>query len=207
MPSNKKNADQKRSRGRPKKNKTPTVNWDEVDSLLVYGETIELEDGDNETRFPTHREIGERYGVSHSLISQYAKQHNCMLRRRQMEKRVRDMADVKLTEYRSETLAVHQDDLLRAVDKFLVQFEGAISEGRVRVDNPTDYNTMVRLRAFILGDADSRHEMINDISLEDLEEMNKKLEEDWAKSKSHVRGDVIPLPTENEKKRKSKKNN
>jgi len=34
---------------------------------------------------------------------------------------------------------------------YLVGFEQALGEGRVRFDNPTDFNTMLRLKEFILG--------------------------------------------------------
>ncbi|MCP4605648.1 MAG: hypothetical protein GY847_34870 [Proteobacteria bacterium] len=190
---NKKNGNEKRTRGRPLKGAVPRVPWDDVDSLIVNGETIELENGTT-TAFPSFREIGERYGVSHSLIAKYSRQHNCLRRRKQMEKRVHEMADLKLADFRSDELAIRKDDMIRAIDKFLLKFEQALCEDRVRVDNPTDYNTMVRLKAFILGDADSRQEHVGDITLEDLARRHADAKDSYKETTPEMRGEVIKFP-------------
>nr|WP_254614599.1 hypothetical protein [Myxococcus sp. CA056] len=51
------------------------------------------------------------------------------------------------------------------IDGYLLGF----AEGRVRVDNPTDFNTMVRLKEFVQGGADSRQELHASFSLEGLQ--------------------------------------
>ncbi|MDJ0766778.1 MAG: hypothetical protein QNJ97_27645 [Myxococcota bacterium] len=192
MNKEKENNNVKRSAGRPLKNVNPVVPWDEVDSLIVHGEAVETENG-TATVHPSFREIAKRYGVSHSLISKYSRQHNCMRRRKQLEKRVRELADLKIAEYRAEELAIRKDDMVRAIDKFLLQFEESLTEGRVRVDNPTDYNTMVRLRSFIMGDADSRQEHIDGITLDELARRHEEARNAVKETTPAMRGEVVKL--------------
>ena len=49
-----------------------------------------------------------------------------------------------------------------------MSFEKALKEGRVRADSPADVNTLVRLRSFLQGGADSRAEVNHGLSLEVL---------------------------------------
>jgi hypothetical protein len=162
--------------GRPAKGDGPAFPHDTVDHLLVHGETAKDEDGsESGVRYPSYRELGERYGVAHSLIAKYAKEHNCLARREQSEKRVREMSDVKLAELRAHKLAINRDDAVRSIDRFLIDFEVALDEGRVRCDNPSDFNLMVRLKAFIMGEADSRHEQLGGITLEDMQVAHARL--------------------------------
>ncbi len=196
MNSNKKVDKQNKKTGRRPKNCGPALPRDEVDKLLVHGEAVEQgEDMSSYINYPSFREIAQRYGVSHSLVAKYSKQHNCLQRRKQTQKRTHEMADTKLAEFRADELAIKKDDVVRAIDRFLVQFEQSIAEGRVRCDNPSDYNTMVRLRAYVVGDADLRAELIGDVSLEELERRHKEMLESWNKSSSEMRGEVIKMPT------------
>ena len=163
--------------GRPVKNDGPAFPAEEVDRLLVSGEEIPVGDGSAVTvAFPSLREIARRFDVSHSLIARYAQQHDCLGRRKRAQRRIEHRADEKLIELRAEALAVTRDDQVRTIDRFLVQFERALQEGRVRCDNPSDFNVMVRLREFILGEADSRTEVVNGMpTLEELQARHREM--------------------------------
>jgi hypothetical protein len=159
--------------GRRRKGDGPAFPREEVDRLLVHGELVEADDGSEmHVTYPSFRTLAKRFGVAHSLIADYAAKHNCLLRRQQSAARVHDLADAKLAELRAEAFAVTRDDQIRAIDRFLVKFEEALEDGRVRFDNPADYNTMCRLKAYLLGDVDSRQEMTGSpfpFTLEDLQ--------------------------------------
>ncbi len=176
-------------KGRPKKNAGPAFPHDEADKLLVHGEEVESPSGAGMiVRYPSYREVAERFGVANSLIAKYSKAHNCMRRRKQAQKRISEMVDTKLAELRADKLAVSKDDAVRIIDRFLVEFEQALKEGRVRCDNPSDYNTMIRLKSFLEGDADSRHEVLGGLTLEDIQRQHKQMREDWAASTPKMRG-------------------
>jgi hypothetical protein len=125
--------------------------------------------------FPSYRDLAERYGVSTTLVAKYAKDHNCIRRRSQAKARIQAQADQKLVELRATAVALSKDDELRIIDSYLSGFEKALSEGRVRFDNPGDFNTMVRLKEFVMGGADSRQELHASLSLEDIQARHHRM--------------------------------
>ncbi|HEU4535352.1 MAG TPA: hypothetical protein VFS00_14590, partial [Polyangiaceae bacterium] len=150
--------------------------WDEVDRLLVFGESALCADGVSQTiRYPSYRELGERYGCTNSLISDYSTKHNCLRRRAENEARTKAKADQKLVELRATALALSKDDEVRIIDTYLAGFEKALAEGRVRFDNPSDFNLMLRLKEFVLGGADSRQEVTATLSLESLQARHRQM--------------------------------
>lgn len=68
-----------RRRGRPRTGAGPAFDAELVDRLLVQGEE---RDGEGRHSFPSYREIAERVDVAPSLIARYARQHDCLGRRR-----------------------------------------------------------------------------------------------------------------------------
>ena len=178
----------KRRPGRPRKAEAPLISYEELDRLLVFGEVKELPDGSTTTVYPTHRQLAERYGVAPSVIASYAKSHNCMRRREETKTRIALRAEDKLIEKRAEALAVGKDDVVRMIDGFLLSFEKALQEGRVRSDNPTDVNTLVRLKEFILGGADSRQEIHAALSLESLQQRYARMLRDQREATPELSG-------------------
>ena len=160
----------RRKPGRPRKAEAPLISYEELDRLLVFGEVQVLEDGTHTTVYPTYRALAERFGVAASVIASYAKSRNCLKRREQTATRVAVRTEEKLIDLRAEALAVGEDRLVSMIDDFLLKFEAALKEGRVRADNPTDVNTPARLKAPIMGGAASRHEIRAVLSLEALQE-------------------------------------
>ncbi|RUO87440.1 AT hook motif domain protein [Corallococcus sp. AB018] len=159
----------KRKTGRPRKSEEPALPRQELDRALVFGDVKTLPDGSTMTSYASYRELAERFGVATSLVASYAKEHNCLRRREEAKTRIATKADQKLIELRANAIAVSKDDALKMIDGYLLGFEEALSEGRVRVDNPTDFNTMVRLKEFVMGGADSRQELHATFSLEGLQ--------------------------------------
>ncbi len=162
--------------GRPRKAAAPRVPWDEVDRLLVFGESVPCADGVSQTtRYPSYRDLGERYGCANSLISAYSTRHNCLRRRAENETRTKARVDHKLVELRATALALSKDDEVRIIDAYLAGFGQALAEGRVRFDDPSAFNTMVRLKEFVLGGADSRQEVTATLSLEALQARHRQM--------------------------------
>ena len=165
----------RRKPGRPHKADAPLIPFEELDRLLVFGEVKQLDDGSSTTVYPTHRALAERYGVAPSVIASYAKSHNCTRRREEAVARISARADEKLIEARASALAVSKDDTVRMIDSYLLNYEKALLEGRVRFDNPTDFNTMVRLKEYVLGGPDSRQELHAALSLESLQQRHARM--------------------------------
>jgi len=178
----------KRRPGRPRKAEAPLISYEELDRLLVFGEVKVLENGATTTVYPPYRQLAERYGVAPSVIASYAKSHNCMKRREQTATRVAVRTEEKLIELRAEAIAVGEDRLVQMIDEFLLSFEKALKEGRVRSDNPTDVNTLARLKAFILGGADSRSEVRTILSLESIQERYARMLRDQREATPEMAG-------------------
>ena len=177
--------------GRPLKSAGPKVPYDEVDRILVFGEVIKGEDGSSKVVYPSTRQLGVRYGCSHSLIAQYSKKHDCMRRRRLAKARVTAKAEEKIIELRATAIAVSKDEALEIIDNYLANFGLAVSEGRVRFDNPTDFNTMLRLKEFILGGADSRQEIHAALSLEDIQARHQRMLRAAREASGMERGEIV----------------
>lgn len=165
----------KRRAGRPNRYDSPNVPWNEVDRLLVMGETVQLKDGTQSTRYPAIRELARRYGICHTNIVTYAREHHCERRREVARQRLLARTEETVIELRATAIAVSKDDALRMIDKFLLKFEKALDEDRVRYDAPADFNTMLRLKEFVMGGADSRQETTTTITLEALQERHARM--------------------------------
>jgi hypothetical protein len=178
-------------RGRPPRAEPPRIDYQEVDKLLVFGEVVPTRDGKSTTViYPTYRQIARRFGVSHSLICLYAKKHNCTKRRKDAQAQVAMKVDSKLIEARATAIAVSKEDALRIIDTYLVGFERAFVEDRIRFDSPSDFNMMVRLKEFIQGGADSRQEIYAALSLEDIQARHKQMLRIIEDSSAKERGEV-----------------
>ncbi len=186
-----KRAGDSRKNGRPIKGDAPRVPYEDLDRLLVFGEVVTCEDGESTTvRYPSYRDLGRRYNVSNSLIAMFAKKHNCMRRRTEAQARVAAKAEQKLVEFRSTALALSKEDELRIIDSYLKGFEKALAEERVRFDNPSDFNTMVRLKEFVQGGADSRQEIHAALSLEDIQARHKRMMQEVEATSAKERGEL-----------------
>ncbi len=176
--------------GRPLKIDGPRVPYEEIDRLLVHGEEVVTETGAKTVDYPSYRDLARRYGCSHSLIATYARKHNCLKRRKEAQARIEVKTDQKLIELRAHAIAVTKDDALQIIDSYLLGFGEAINEGRVRFDNPGDFNTMLRLKEFIMGNADSRQEVHAALSLEDIQARHQRMLKVRQKSSSEERGEI-----------------
>jgi len=189
--SGKKKQPTSRPKGRPPKGAPPALPAEEVDRLLVFGEVVTCDDGESQTVvFPSYRDLAERFEVSTTLIAKYSKEHNCLRRRKQAKARIQAQADQKLVELRATAVALSKDDELRIIDGFLAGFEKALAEGRVRFDNPGDFNTMVRLKEFVMGGADSRQEIHASLSLEDIQARHQRMLRVNRAADAAVRGEL-----------------
>ncbi len=161
-----------RKKGRRARVDGPAFPVADVERLLVHGEP----DEHGVLRYPSHREIAERFGVAHSTISGFAKHHNCMARRRKVHERVVEVSDMKLADIHAEQVALTNIDLIKAIDEYIGQFSSALREGRVRCDSPADFNQLARLKAFLQGGADSRQEQVNGLpTLEEIQRRHKAM--------------------------------
>lgn len=182
-----------RQRGRPRRADAPVVPWQEVDGLLVMGEKVTDEaTGKAAVRFPSFAEVGKRYGVSKSLVGKYAAQHNCLKRREENRVREQIQFETEVVKKRAKARAISTDDAVRIIDDYLQRFEVALKEDRVRFDSAGDFNTMLRLKEFVQGRADSRQEIQGMLTLEEIQARHRRLRDDLDALDPGLAGAVVP---------------
>lgn len=187
----------KRNRGRPSKADAPIVPWNDVDRLLVFGETAKDEaSGTEAMRFPSFREVATRYGVSKSLVGKYATKHNCLKRREENRLREQIRFETEVVKKRAKARALSTDEEIRIIDDYLRGFDEALAEGRVRYDNPGDFNTMLRLKEFKLGRADSRQEIHGVLTLEEIQARHRRMRDELDGIDARLAGTVVPEDTD-----------
>jgi hypothetical protein len=185
--------DQNRQSGRPRNADRPVIPWEEVDRLLVFGETVRDEEtGREDVRYPSLRELGRRYGVSGALIGRYSVQHRCMERREENSARERIRFEQKVVEKLAEARAMSTAEAIAIVDGYMQSFRNALDEGRVRTDSAGDFNTMMRLKAFLEGKADSRQEVQGVITLEQMQARHRALRAQLESLDPAITGEVQP---------------
>jgi len=138
-----------RKAGRPRKSDGPRLPHEQVDRLLVFGESENSRGGaEPRVRFPSYRALARRFGVSHSIIADYSKKHDCLRRRVRGQTCGMCVAE-GIVDVPSGTMG--RDDAIRIIDACLSGFGKAVTEGRVRMDSAADFDTMLRLKEFIRG--------------------------------------------------------
>lgn len=183
-----------RKSGRPRRGEPPRLPAEEVDRLLVFGEVVPCENGEGTTvKYPSYRELAERFGCAHSLIAEFSKKNQCRRRREEARARATAQADAKLVELRATTMAMSRDDELRIVDACIARFEKALAEERIQLSSASDINTLLRLKEYLQGGADSRSEVQTHISLEGLQARHQQQLRAARETIPEERGEVAAL--------------
>jgi hypothetical protein len=83
-------------------------------------------------------------------------------------------------------------EAIEIIDGYMQSFRQAMEEGRVRTDSASDFNTMMRLKAFLEGKADSRQEVQGVITLEQMQERHRALRAQLESLDPAITGEVPP---------------
>jgi hypothetical protein len=157
------------------------VDWVEVDRLLVHGEThVDPTTNLPTIYYPSLREVAERYGVSLTRMWTFAREKQCYIRRDGARAHAIVAIDEAVGPRAPEdkrAIAIRlltTDDLIATIDLYLGAFRRAIEEGRVRCEDPLDFERLVRLREFLSGKPDSRREVNTQLTLEQIQERHSR---------------------------------
>lgn len=165
----------RRGPGRPRRGDGPSFPHDQVFDALVYGEIVPDEHGKSNVSYPSYRDLAQRYGVTVSVIAEYAKSRNVLKRRELARARYESRKEEKLIELRADKVAFDEAKMLQVIDSMCGKFASAADEGRMRFDNVADFDKLWRLRSFIQGGPDSRQELQGSITLEALQQRHEAM--------------------------------
>lgn len=156
-----------RRAGRPKKENRLDVEWGAIDRLIVHGEEYEPEEGKPGHRYPTYREIGDRFGITFTTVAKYAKTHNCIERRRRQRLINKAEEDTGTKQKRGKITA---ERILDIIDRAIYSFERGLMEDRIIINTVDDFVKLVRARQVLTGEADARTEVVHGVTLEALQQ-------------------------------------
>lgn len=146
------------------------IPWLEIERAYVYGDPLEGAEDDptmvERRRYPSLRELGERYGVHYSLIGRKARSLNWLKRRETFKNALAEETDRAV----AKAAALSTADAVGLIDTWVGRFEENLRAKRVRADNVGDLNTIMRLREFLLGNADQRSETNTTLTLHAMQE-------------------------------------
>ncbi len=123
------------------------IDWDLAESFFIQGE-IFLErnkQGDLIRKKPSYADIGRRFKCASSLVHYHAKRRNWVEKRETWER----MAAQHVYEEVSKARAYSFGEAAGILDSWLMKFEQALRENKVRFDSVSDFNTAIKLKAFI----------------------------------------------------------
>ena len=144
-----------------------------VEDEYVTGETVDRRaDGSFVRQFPTVEELAEKYALDVAVI-QSARQFGRWDRHRD---RFVEVAAEERTSMRVRVKEVTAARAIAIIDRWIVQFSTQLEAGNVKVNSVGDFNTLLRLRAFLNGGADSRAEVGLKVSLEELQKRHREVQ-------------------------------
>jgi predicted transcriptional regulator len=156
----------------------------ELDRMVLFGDIEIAQDGRLQARYPTTEEIARRLDVARAAVTAYVAKHKLHVRREEIARRISARVEERLVESTAAKIVMARARQLQLLDGFLVRAESDALEGQLRVESIADVNTVLRLRAFLSGEVESRQEVHTEITLDALH----------ARHREQVRrGDVIDV--------------
>lgn len=204
-----------RQPGRPRRGDEPEIDHRELERLLIHGEWLTEDDGRPEHRYPSYRELAERFGVTKTVVFRFSRRHNCLERRagsgvddsRTRAEEVSDEDAASAAEDVEALLAESDfgadgDDrrLLPTVREIFVTWVRAVREGEVRITSAGEIEKMMRIAADLDAEAQMRALIPEGVpTLDELQDLYEERQRAFEASTPAMRGRVPvgldePLP-------------
>jgi len=152
--------------GRRRIGAPPRYSVEELDKLLVFGHPRPMPDGTVSVYYPTRQEIADQLRIAASTVATHWKKHDCARRRAEARARIMARVEAQLVEETVETIAMSRERTIAVIDKYIARYEAAVEDGVARTDLASDFDRMVRLKELLTGNAESRAEVQQTLSLE-----------------------------------------
>lgn len=178
MTQKKKKAPPRRVRGKKPSPDMPPIPYEEMERLLIYGETVhDPTIGKTAVVYPSLRQLADRFGVSQTTVWKLSKRRNCLKRREEVTVRKAKRVEKRVVEMQTEARALAIHDELRLVDDTLVAAWEDIKKGSLKIQNIADLNVAIRLKKFLQGEVESRVAVEHGVGLEAIQARHKELME------------------------------
>lgn len=182
-----------RQRGRPRRGAEPAFDAALVDRLLVEGELAEDHDCGERRTYPSYREVAARVGVAPSLIARYARQHDCLGRRRRAGQGREEPRGAAARPRPEDDELVPFERRVRFTARAFAFYERMLDEGRLR---PEDAPAIERLLKTIEEQDAARRALTSGLpdgvpTLEVLQRLHAERQAAHERADAALRGEVI----------------
>ena len=201
------NEPKKRGRGRPKGGRDPTIDWDSIARLYVYGEPTHPKEGASRDdsgpvhsaarKYPSYRELARRFGASQAAVHRYCAARSLKEKREDFQRGVEKIVDAEV----AKSLALSTVHAVGIIDMWTLKFLRKLEAGQVRADSVGDLDKALRLKNYLLGEADSRTEQTHKFSLDKLQDSHRELravedqaDDDEVAGVVETKGEEVPEP-------------
>ena len=188
-----------RKPGRPRRGHG--VPWEEIEQIFIFGEPYTGQDGVPYVRYPTMKELGDRFNVNPRTISRRVHDGGWLERRQHVKGRQDELIGEALLRERVERQVDARADATEVCELLIAQVKGAVQEGRFTVNSPRELDTIVRLFLKLSGEADKvhqhQHDHVHDLStlqsrFADARRRHNRLPSEFGTAGR--RGEMPPLP-------------
>ena len=161
---------------RPKfggRNSRDDIDWDLAETFFVQGETFveKNKQGDLIRKKPSYRDVARRFKCSDSLVHYHGKKRNWTEKRVTWER----MAAQHVAEEVAKSRAYSFGEAAGILDAWLSKFQKSLEDDKVRFDSLSDFNTAIRLKAFIEAQgSDAANKSTSGVTLEELQRRHKE---------------------------------
>ena len=141
------------------------IEWEFVAREYIFGIVTEGKNGDFERVYPTFREMAQTFGINASTLGTYAKKHQWTARRDKFKIHLREEFEQEIAKAR----ALSSGDTLGIIDTYIRRFDAAVKADAVNRHTIKDFDTAVRIRAFIQKEVDRSQDATETLNLGQLQ--------------------------------------
>jgi len=178
------------------------IDWSRVEKDFVFGLGVERDQEGNFHRvYPTYRDLARKYGCSTARVAQRSKKGNWIARKQKAEALTQEEFAQLEDKAGAKAAALQKHDALALIDRYLEKFAAALEEKGAIKASIADLNTAMRLKAFLMGEADTRGEQkvvhtIDELTRRHLEERRKDAQANGAVGGELGPGEGDPMTTD-----------
>lgn len=146
------------------------IDWNLAERLYIHGELTQDEENVPFVAWPSLGTIAKRIGVSKQGLSNHVVRHKWLERKEKAKRETSELVDAARQQARARDIRKP----IEIVDDYISRFDKSVQAGRVRDDDVASFDKACRLRAFLMGEADSRQEQKVTLTLEAMQSRHRE---------------------------------
>ena len=178
-------------RGRPRLGQEPDLDRTELERLLVHGDFETTDDGSVSHRYPSFRELADRFGVSKTVIQRFATRHDCLARRTRAgahEASPRPTASEPSTPTGASSA---QGRLYPSAREIAFDWVEQIKRGDVRIASAAELERLLRLASDLDAEARQRELLPTGYpTIEEIEDFCEQRDREYGLTSPGERGEI-----------------